>query len=441
MEENKVLENSLAEALAIPEPTGAPLVGKSNLVNSLQLGYDISYSLLSLMPYMLSYAYKQYGFLRTAIDQPVEDAFARGVNLESDTLDADELDLLKKKMEEEGDWEAIKDTMKWGYLFGGGVLIADTDQKYDAPLSESALYNKRLNFIASDRWESVMTDPVKGAEYSNFLFHGTTIDRSHTSLFLGVSAPYYVRMRLQGWGLSFFEQSLPPIVEYLKAQNVMLELLDESKIDVLKINGLSTTLMQKDGASLVSKRVDIAAKNKNYKSMLVMDTNDDYQQKQLQLGGIADFNREIRTMVSAYLKIPESKLWGTGASGFSSGADMLENYNTRIDSEIRPKALRLIKWVVDLRCLQLFGRKADDISIKWAPLRVLTGLDEQNKISQTFNNVFGMVDRGLMKPSEAMEYLKNQDIVTMDTAALNGEMDNEYIARTELIEDRSGNEF
>jgi phage-related protein (TIGR01555 family) len=217
-------------------------------------------------------------------------------------------------------------------------------------------------------------------------------------------------------------------------------LLDEAKIDVLKINQLSTTLMSNGGTSLIKKRVDIAAQNKNYKSMLVMDSQDDYQQKQLQMSGLADFNREIRIMVCAYLKIPECKVWGIGANGFSSGQDMLENYNTRIDSEIRPKMEKMIKWVVDLRCWQLFGREVPDLTIKWSPLRVLTGLDEQNQISQTFNNVFGMVDRGLMKPSEAMEFLKMKDIVTMNTAALDGEADEEYIAKTELIQDRSGNE-
>lgn len=433
-----IINNSLCEAIGIPEV--AQDGSTSPLLSPYIVSRDVSYQLLSMYPYTLSYAYKQYGFLRTAIDQPVEDAFARGVHLESETLSPDELEELQQTMADYDDWEAIKETFKWGYLFGGGVLIADTDQKPERPLSKKALEGRRLSFIASDRWETTMIDPVAGAKDSNFLFHEVEIDKTRTQLALGVNAPYYVRMRLQGWGLSFFEQSLPPIVQYLKSQGVMLELLDEAKIDVLKISNLSTTLMSNHGTELVKRRVDIAARNKNYKSMLVMDSQDDYQQKQLQLSGLSDFNREIRTMICAYLKIPESKIWGIGASGFSSGQDMLENYNTRIDSEIRPKMEKMIKWVVDLRCWQLFGREVPDLTIKWSPLRVLTGLDEQNQISQTFNNVFGMVDRGLMKPSEAMEFLKMKDIVTMKTAALEGEADEEYIAKTELIQDRSGNE-
>lgn len=435
------LENGLSDAIGLPEYYGGSvLTGKSPLLNPYSIGYNISYDLISLYPYMLSYAYKQYGFLQTAIDQPVEDAFRGGVGLDSATLSVDDLEQLKQTMEDHEDWERIKEAQRWGRLFGGGLLIANTEQKTDKPINEKTLQGTRLDFIPSDRWESVMLDPENGALYSNFDYHGKTIDKSRVCLAMGKTAPYYVKMRLQGWGLSFFEQTLPPLVQYLKSQNVMLELLDEAKIDVLKINGLSSTLLNRGGTEQIKRRVDIAAANKNFKSMLVMDKEDDYEQKNLTLSGLPELSKEIRIMIAAYLRQPVSKIWGTGSSGFSSGEDDLENYNAMIESEIRPQALKMVKWVVDLRCLQLFGRKVPDLSITWQPLRVLTGLEEQQKQDQIFNNVFGMVDRRLMLPSEAMEYLKQRDIVTMDTKALKGEADDDYINRVDLIEDRSGNE-
>ena len=143
---------------------------------------------------------------------------------------------------------------------------------------------------------------------------------------------------------------------------------------------------------------------------------------------------KIFLLICSSIRIPYSKVFGRGASGFSSGEDDLENYNAMIESEIRPQTLKMIKWVVDLRCMQLFGRKVPDLLIKWSPLRVLSGLDEQNKKDQIFNNVFGMVDRRLMTPSEAMEYLKQEDIVTMETKALNGEFDDDYINRVDMID-------
>ncbi|MBQ8677317.1 MAG: DUF1073 domain-containing protein [Alphaproteobacteria bacterium] len=429
--QKRILENSLTEALGLEQYAYNP-AANSALVNPANLGYNISYNLLTLYPYPLSYAYKQYGFLQTAIDQPIEDAFRGGVELESETLEADELELLKQTMEDHNDWENIKEAQRWARLFGGGLLIANTSQETNKPLNKKALYGEKLDFIPSDRWESIMSDPEAGVLYSNFMFHGKTIDKSRVCLAIGKKAPYYVRLRLQGWGLSFFEQTLPPLVQYLKSQNVMLELLDENKIDVLKINQLSSILMQNDGTQKIKKRVDVAAQNKNYKSMLVMDKEDDYVQKQLSVAGMAELSKEIRVMVAAYLRQPVSKIWGTGSSGFSSGEDDLENYNAMIESEIRPQCLKMIKWVVDLRCHQLFGRKVPDLTSKWQPLRVLTGLEEQEKEDKIFNNIFGMVDRQLMLPSEAMEYLKRKDIITMETRALKGETDEDYLNRVEL---------
>lgn len=433
------MENSLPEALGLPFGDYGAGYKSPNLALS-SLAYNTSYNLLTLMPMPITYAYKQYGFLQTAIDQPIEDAFRGGVRLNSGTLSSEEQEDLKQAMEDNEDWEAIKEAQRWGRLFGGGVLIANTEQKTEKALNEKALYNSRLEFIPSDRWECVMTDPDAGAMYSDFLYYGKKIDRSRVCLVTGKRAPYYIRMRLQGWGLSFFEQTLPPLVQFLKSQNVLLEILDESKIDVLKIDNLANTLMSKDGTQTVKKRVDIAAANKNYKSMLVMDSKDEYEQKQLSYGGLPELSKEIRIMIAAYLRQPVSKIWGTGSSGFSSGEDDLENYNAMIESEIRPQALKMVKWVADLRCLQLFGRKVPDLSIEWSPLRVLTGLEEQDKKDKIFNNVFGMVDRRLMTPSEAMKFLKDADLVVMDTKALDGDFDEDFINRVELIEDKDSNQ-
>ena len=58
----KIVQNSLTEALGLDLYNQYGDV-TSQLVNPLGIGYNISYGLLTLLPYPLSYAYKQYGFL------------------------------------------------------------------------------------------------------------------------------------------------------------------------------------------------------------------------------------------------------------------------------------------------------------------------------------------------------------------------------------------
>lgn len=416
--------NGLSEALSLPNYDNSFNWGGVNpTVNAFGIPNNITQVLLTLQPYLLAYAYKTYGIFQTVVDQPVDDAFRGGVELKSETLDTEDLETLKQAMEDGGDWEEIMYTLKWSRLFGGGVLVANTPQDSKTPLNERGLKNKPLEFYASDRWQCIATDPDAGAKNTNFIMEDLLIDKTRTKIEVGKRPPYYVRLRLQGWGLSIYEALLPALIQYFKSQNVMLELLDEKKIDVLKIFGLAETLASPGGTAKIKKRVDIAAANKNFRGMLTMADKDDYQQKELTMAGMADMSKEIRIMIASAVKMPVSKIWGVGSSGFSSGEDDLENYNSIVEGEIRIPAEKLIKWVVDLRCMQLFGFKIPDLKIAWKPLRVLSAREMQEIENWKVNNAMQMFDRGLLKASETMTYLKQEDIILIKTEAEKGGMD------------------
>lgn len=103
-----------------------------------------------------------------------------------------------------------------------------------------------------------------------------------------------MRAQLQGWGLSIFEAIIPPLNEYLKAMGVSLELLDEAKIDVVKIFNLATVLTSPGGDEIIRKRLALVTQNKNYKSSIAMDTQDDYQQKQISFSGLPEMITQIQ---------------------------------------------------------------------------------------------------------------------------------------------------
>ena len=172
------------------------------------------------------------------------------------------------------------------------------------------MFDGPLSFIPADRWEATLVDPVAGAKESDFLFHGRTIDRSRAFVLFGKEAPYYIRLRLQGWGMSILEGVLPQFTDWIKAQDVILEMLDEAKIDIVKINQLAEILASAGGTNLIKQRLDIVSANKNYKSMIAMDAADDYQQKQMSFSGLPELLKEIRILIAYALRIPVSKLCG-----------------------------------------------------------------------------------------------------------------------------------
>lgn len=425
------VNNGLSNALDIPPVGGA---WENPLNNAGTLMYNINAWYYTFQWMLLTNAYKSIGFIQTAINQIVDDAFRNeGLIIDTKTLDTEELEQLRQALEDNGDLEAVKDAIRWGQLYGGGTVMAFTDQNPELPLDEKQLKGKRLKFVASDRWHCT-TDGVNVEIAKKFRYTtspdttGTTIfelDSSRVGIFSGLKCPDHIRLIMQGWGLSIFEAIISPLTQYLKSMSVALELLDEAKIDVIKILDLANTLMSPDGEAIIKRRLALVTQNKNYKSSIAMDAQDEYQQKQITFSGLPDMIEKIQYLVCSALKRPYSKVFGKGSSGFSSGEDDLENYNTIVDSEIRTPATQLIKWVVDLRCLQLFGRKLPDFSPKWKPLRVMSEKDEAEIKSKKLADYLQLVDRQIMTKQQCAQHLTEDAIVLFSPEEISG-ISNEF---------------
>lgn len=425
------VNNGLATAMGLPcdhngEPKDPTLLGKIFAGNA--------YDLITYRWVALTNAYNKNSFLQTAVNQKVEDAFRNdGLIIDTKTLDTEELETLRKTMDEEGDIEAIIDCIRWGRLYGGGVLIANTDQDPTLPLDEKQLKGRKLKFLATNRWQCsplgispdvapkfAFTDTMQeGMVSQDYVNYYQELDRSRVKTFLGINAPYLTRNILQGWNASIFEGILDPIQNLLGGFNVTLELLSEAKIDVFKISDLAATLLSPDGERQIRKRLSIATANKNYKSSLAMDSNDDYQQKQINFGGIPQLLEQLMYIFCGYLRYPVSKLFGKGSSGFSSGDDDLENYNGTVDSEVRIPARALITWVVNLRCQQLFGRELPDFRPKWRPLRVMSEKDQAEINSRRLADYIMLLEHQVMTPKQVAQKLTEDTYILFSDEEIN----------------------
>ena len=383
--------------------------------------------ILSLHYIPLANTYKSNGFASTAVDMPVADAFRDGgFEIDSDTLSADELQQLEEKMSDMDDIETLKDCLRWGRLYGGGCILISTEQDNDTPFNPETIKGEDVVFYAVDRWQCIpLASSLQLADkfmlQDNLRNQGEELifDKSRVLTYTGKTQPYYIRNLLQGWGASIFEDIIPQLNQYLKANSVILELLDEAKIDILKISGLSDLLLSSEGEAVVRRRVDIAAANKNYKAMLTMDANDDYDQKQLSFGSIDQMLEKIFLLICSCLRIPYSKIFGRGASGFSSGEDDLENYNAMINADIRVPATKILKQMIDIRCFQLFGRKIPDLTITWKPLRVMSEKDQQEIETQKINGYIQLLNAGILSPKQVAEKLAVEKIMALTDEEIN----------------------
>lgn len=419
---DKIIANSLSElvsSLGFTKELGVQLSQTATLIKN-NRNYFLSNDRTTL-----SYAYTTHGIIQTLIDQPIEDAFKGGIVIKSDELDSDDLQRLHNYNAENNVIEEYKKLGKWTRLFGGGGLVINTIGKSDKELNINAIgENTPLSFYAADLWELSKSTTAPHSEAKpyvktgffdeKFFFYGNELHPSRLLKTLGKQAPSFCRPQLRGWGMSEVERLIRSLNSYIKNQDVVFELLDEAKIDVYGINGFNDALLSSGGTSKVEKRIQLANQVKNYHSAIVKDEKDSYEQKQMSFTGLAEMLQQIRLGVANDLKMPLTKIFGQSASGFNSGEDDIENYNSMIASEIRGKFDNLIIQSQKVVCQKLFGYVPDDLQISYHPLRELNSVQEQEVNTAKVNNLLALYDRQLISAKQLAEEININNLLNVE---------------------------
>ena len=420
----KTRENSLRELTQLISITGS----ESYLSRYDTIARSNNASLLSLNRIVLTYFYINSGIFQTAIQLPIQDAIGKGIEIDSGELSSDDIDRIYEYWEEEGIWTTILNTWTWVRLFGGGGLLINSVQDPETPLNYRGLYETPLEFYDLDRWQ-LDTNIAVFDDWDSYISAGTNDgliylygEPIHESRILrgqGKRAPHYVRRQLRGWGMSEGERMIRDIQLYLKTQDVTFELLDEAKVDVYKIAGLSQKLLTTGGTSQIQQRVESANTIKNYLNALVLDSTEEYEQKSMTFGGLAEVMRENRMGVASALRMPVTKLFGMSASGFNTGESDLENYNKMVQSEIRAPLTNVVRKVLKITMAKLFGY-VPTFKFEWPTLRELTAEEEQRVKDSETNRITALYDRGLVNSQEAMKMARKAKITTIETMAERG---------------------
>ena len=345
---------------------------------------------------LLQFWYKTSGVTETIIDMPVDDAFRGDINIRSKMMDPDDLKLLGDTWKKKGVKKVFSTAGKWTRLFGGGAVIASTNSPMEAPLDMRQLARDgRVEFYAANRWELMSTWRTS----PTYNFYGKTIDASHVFTMVGKEAPYTLRWQLAGWGMSELERLVEELNTYIRVKNVIYELLQEAKVDVYKFKDFANQMLSAEAEQATNRRMQITNAQKSYNSAILMDSEDEFEQRQITFSGLADIYREARIELASAAHFPMRRLFDIGASGLSaesSSDTSTENYNAMVEGEVREQLRPAIMWGLNMLCTALFGDTFEDLDFEWAPLASVTQKEEQEINDLKFNRLMGLFDRGLV---------------------------------------------
>jgi phage-related protein (TIGR01555 family) len=238
----------------------------------------------------------------------------------------------------------------------------------------------------------------------------------------GKEAPWIIRWQLAGWGMSEVEKMVEAFNLFIRTDNVLYEILDEAKVDIYKFNGLNEQLISSSGTQKINARVALANQAKNFQNALILDKEDDYEQKQLSFSGLAEIKKENRIALASALRIPMTKLFGLSAAGLESGETDLENYNCMVESDIREEAKPVIHKLLPILSQFAHGDEYD-IKFKFYPLRILGAVEQEAEKTSKQNRYLALYDRQIIDSQELAQMLHKDGMMPIETQALKGNVD------------------
>ncbi len=370
----------------------------------------------------LTYLYMQNGIIQTLVDQPVHDGFAKGIEFQDDDLNPDDVKELQAFMNEQGVFKSFKQALIYARLFGGsGLIINIDDQDPETPLDlETITEESEIEFYAADRWELNYKQAKQGASmvdqfHTNqdevpYNYYGQMIHKSRVIRFMGKEAPSLIRGALSGWGLSVCEKIIKSFNMYEKNQAVLFEMLDEAKLDIIKIQGFNKALMTSNGVEKTVQHLQAANTIKNYQNALVMDKEDEWEQRQMALSGVADVQKENRVGIAADVRMPLTKLFGISSSGFNAGEDDLENYNAMVEADVQSQSKTGLAMVIQILSKKLFDLIPEGLSIDFPPMRMLKETEESVLKIDEINRINSAISAGWMSQEKAQEEAAAKEI-------------------------------
>lgn len=425
--------NSFADAVGIGggiNPQGYPFnqyaPGTATVENVGTIFKNLRWYMVSNMRQVLNQAYVEFGLVQTIIDVPVDDALRGGVNIKTSQLEESQIEDLKASLDRDDDLNTAGQAAKWNRLFGGAGILILTDQDPEEPLElEQIGKDDPLEFRAVDMWELFWDkqntegyDPtIQEENFEYYNYYGEQVHKSRVMRLKGLTAPSFIRPRLRGWGFSVVEILVRSINQYLKSTDLAFEVLDEFKVDVYKIAGLTQALASPQGVEAIKKRVQLANWEKNYNNALTMDKEDDWDHKQLSFTGLGEAMMQIRMQVAADMRMPLTKLFGISAAGFNSGEDDIEVYNAMVEAQVRNKIKYPILRILEIKCQQMFGFIPDDLSITFEPLRYMSSEQEETVKTQQFARLLQAMQAGAITLSEFRNGINKGELfdITLDT--------------------------
>lgn len=283
-----------------------------------------------------------------------------------------------RKPEEPLDIEKVsKDSFKWLHVVSRHELNAgQTDWNIQSPyFGQPAFYTRTLQH-ATVTAASKEQQAEAEREAKRFASGGQlTIHPSRIIRFTGLECP---EMNMaDGWGDSVLQLCQDAIIQLGTVSSSLAALVQEAKVDIVKIPELSERMSNKEYEKRLTDRFALAAMLKSIYSVMLLDKEEEWERVEQTFTGMPEVMQAYMMMVCGAADIPATRFMGQSPQGMNATGDSdTRNYYDRVSTEqetsITP-ALDPLDVVLQLSAL---GTQPDGLYYEW---NALWQMDDQQK--------------------------------------------------------------
>lgn len=362
----------------------------------------------------LDAAYQTNWLARAIVDIPAEDMCREWRIIKS--KDADiiriEEDRLMLPM-------AVQEAATWGNLYGGGGILMLTGQDLSKPLNINRIRKGDLQrLVVFDRYDmSAMTLNTWDVLQPNYLapeFYtitggGQQIHWSHFARFNGTRLPRRQMLQTQGWGDSELRKCLDDIMDMVASKDGIAELMQEANVDVVKREGLSDELASDQDTAIIN-RYTLFSQMKSVVQMALLDGDETYDRKTLDLGGVAPVLEVFLTWITGASGIPMTRLFGVQSKGMGdSGKGDMNNYNNSIRSKQLTRLDPGLRTLDEVLVRSALGYWPEDYNYVWAPLAQPNEAEIAAAAKTRMETNLGYLAEGIIRPSQIQRNLQSSE--------------------------------
>jgi phage-related protein (TIGR01555 family) len=397
--------------------------GLENLVTGMGTDRDkLSFTMFAfnaLNRAQLDAAYRGDWIARKVIDIPAFDATREWREWQAEKKD---ITLIEEAENKFFLLQKVKQALVKARLYGGSALVMGIDA--GAPEKELKIDQVKkdgLKFVhAVSRYELTagpieldITSPYFGEpQYYQRQAIGKPMFKIHPSRvvrFLGAEVADIQTAGFDGWGDSILQVVSDAIRACGTVNNGIANMIDEAKLDVIKIPGLTDNITDLEYEGKLKARFGLAATAKSIYKMLLLDKEEEWQRITQAFTGLDDVMHMYLMIASGAADIPATRMLGQSPKGMNAtGENDTRNYYDKVKTEQKTVMGPQLSRLDEVFIRSVFGTRPEELHYDWRSLWQLNETDSADvalKKAQAFKID---VDSGVIDPQVMRDARQNQ---------------------------------